>query len=255
MTTSTEGLERRMFLRGALATAAMVPLGGFLASCASSGTTTLSTSSTSAAATGSGATSGGATRSGSGDAMDKSNPFGVAKGSKVDAVIFNGGYGVAYAEFAGKAVEKEQAGTTVKVSLTTHHLAGAAAALRRWQPARRDRRQRCRLDRPGPVEQRRGRHLVSVGIVERERDEVPDQGGFPDDRGSGAVGDRQLVVSVYVAVQHRCEAYIVPLKSANAPGRQEFLRAMLSHDAVNTSASERSAASSSRRRARTARRP
>ncbi|MDQ2737860.1 MAG: N-acetylglucosamine/diacetylchitobiose ABC transporter substrate-binding protein, partial [Actinomycetota bacterium] len=116
-------LERRMFLRGALATAAMVPLGGFLASCASSGTTTPSTSSTSAAATGratdSGATSGGATGSSSGNAMDKSNPFGVAKGTKVDAVIFNGGYGVAYAEFAGKAVEKEQAGTTVKVSPTT----------------------------------------------------------------------------------------------------------------------------------------
>lgn len=126
-------LERRTFLRGAVATAAIVPLGGFMASCASSGTTTpsSSTSSTNAAAStpavasggsgssASGSASGSMTGSSSGGAMDKTNPFGVAKGSKVDAVIFNGGYGVDYAQFAGKAVEKEQAGTTVKVTPTT----------------------------------------------------------------------------------------------------------------------------------------
>ena len=44
----------------------------------------------------------------------------MAANSNVDAVIFNGGYGVDYAEFAGKQVEKVQAGSTVKVTPATN---------------------------------------------------------------------------------------------------------------------------------------
>lgn len=120
-------VERRTFLRGALATAAMVPLSGFLASCASSGVDAPS-STTSAGGAGSGASvapSGSAAPSGSGagssgaPAVDKDNPFGMAASSSVDAVIFNGGYGVKYTEFAAQQVEKKQAGSKVKVTPTT----------------------------------------------------------------------------------------------------------------------------------------
>jgi N-acetylglucosamine transport system substrate-binding protein len=91
-------IERRTFLKGALAAGALLPLSGFLASCAASGSTS----------------SGGAT-----GAVSGKNPFGVAKNSTVDAVIFNGGYGVDYAKFAATVLEKEQAGVKVKVSPST----------------------------------------------------------------------------------------------------------------------------------------
>jgi N-acetylglucosamine transport system substrate-binding protein len=94
-------LGRRDFLRGSLAAAALAATGS-LASCATSGTGT-STSSTSAPA---------------GQVSD-TNPFGVQSGTTVDAVIFNGGYGVDYAEFAAKQVEAKQSGVTVKVSPVT----------------------------------------------------------------------------------------------------------------------------------------
>ncbi len=122
-------LERRTFLRGAVATAAIVPLGGFLASCASSGTTPPSTTSTSTptsvpaasggASAGAGSSSSGGAASGGGGAANKTNPFGMAANSTVDAVIFNGGYGFDYATFAGNEVAKMQKGSTVKVSQTT----------------------------------------------------------------------------------------------------------------------------------------
>ncbi|MDQ6659078.1 MAG: N-acetylglucosamine/diacetylchitobiose ABC transporter substrate-binding protein [Actinomycetota bacterium] len=125
-------LERRSFLRGALATAAIVPLGGFLASCASSGTNTPSTTSTSAPATSTPAATGGASAGGAsaggassapassgGGAGNKTNPFGMAANSSVDAVIFNGGYGIKYTQFAAGVVEKAQKGSTVKVTPTT----------------------------------------------------------------------------------------------------------------------------------------
>ena len=51
--------------------------------------------------------------------MSDTNPFGVESGSTVDAVIFNGGYGIDYAEFAGKQVEAKQSGVTVKVTPVT----------------------------------------------------------------------------------------------------------------------------------------
>ncbi|MGK9146692.1 N-acetylglucosamine/diacetylchitobiose ABC transporter substrate-binding protein [Plantibacter flavus] len=91
-------LQRRDFLRGALATAILLPLGGTLASCVGGG--------------------GGATTTGG--PVSAGNPFGMAANSTVDAVIFKGGYGIEYTEFAGKLVEKQQAGSTVKVTAATN---------------------------------------------------------------------------------------------------------------------------------------
>ena len=88
-------------MRGSLAAAALAATGS-LASCATSGTGT-STSSSSAPA---------------GQTSD-TNPFGVKSGTTVDAVIFKGGYGIDYAEFAGKQVEAKQSGVTVKVTPVT----------------------------------------------------------------------------------------------------------------------------------------
>jgi N-acetylglucosamine transport system substrate-binding protein len=96
-------IPRRHFLRGSLAAAALLPASGFLASCASSGTGNSS---------GSGSASKGT--------VSASNPFGVAKGSTTEAVIFNGGYGIDYAKFAADQMQKEQSGTTVKVSPVTN---------------------------------------------------------------------------------------------------------------------------------------
>jgi N-acetylglucosamine transport system substrate-binding protein len=101
MDISVKALGRRDFLRGSLAAAALAATGS-LASCATSGTGT-STSSSSAPA---------------GQTSD-TNPFGVQSGTTVDAVIFNGGYGVDYAEFAAKQVQAKQSGVTVKVTPTT----------------------------------------------------------------------------------------------------------------------------------------
>jgi N-acetylglucosamine transport system substrate-binding protein len=94
-------LARRDFLRGSLAAAALAATGS-LAACATSGTSS-STQSSSAPA---------------GQVSD-TNPFGVESGSTVDAVIFNGGYGIDYAEFAGKQVQAKQSGVTVKVTPVT----------------------------------------------------------------------------------------------------------------------------------------
>ena len=96
-------IPRRHFLRGSLAAAALLPASGFLASCASSGTGNSS---------GSGNQSKGK--------VSANNPFGVAKGSTTEAVIFNGGYGIDYAKFAGQQMQKQQPGTTVKVSPVTN---------------------------------------------------------------------------------------------------------------------------------------
>jgi N-acetylglucosamine transport system substrate-binding protein len=101
MDINTRPLARRDFLRGSLAAAALAATGS-LAACATSGTSS-STQSSSAPA---------------GQVSD-TNPFGVESGSTVDAVIFKGGYGIDYAEFAGKQVEGKQQGVTVKVSPTT----------------------------------------------------------------------------------------------------------------------------------------
>jgi len=95
-------LRRRDFLRGTLGLAALATTGS-LAACATSGT---------------GTTPGGSGSSAGGPVSD-TNPFGVKTGTTVDAVIFKGGYGIDYAEFAGKQVEGKQSGVTVKVTPVT----------------------------------------------------------------------------------------------------------------------------------------
>ena len=101
MDINTRPLGRRDFLRGSLAAAALAATGS-LAACATSGTGTSTASSPAA-----------------GGAVSETNPFGVESGSTVDAVIFNGGYGIDYAEFAGKQVGAKQSGVTVKVTPVT----------------------------------------------------------------------------------------------------------------------------------------
>lgn len=91
-------LQRRDFLRGALVTAVLLPLGGTLVSCVG----------------------GGGSPAATGGAVSATNPFGMAASSTVDAVIFKGGYGIEYTEFAGKLVEKLQKGSTVKVTAATN---------------------------------------------------------------------------------------------------------------------------------------
>jgi N-acetylglucosamine transport system substrate-binding protein len=91
--------DRRTLLRGALATAALAPLAGALASCGSSA-------------------GGGGTSSTSKSAT---NPFGLGATSSVEAVIFNGGYGYDYVTFAANQVKKQKgfSGVTLKVSPST----------------------------------------------------------------------------------------------------------------------------------------
>ncbi|MEV8145955.1 N-acetylglucosamine/diacetylchitobiose ABC transporter substrate-binding protein [Specibacter sp. NPDC078709] len=100
MSIQNKPLQRRGFLRGALATAVLLPLGGALASCAGGGTTTESKA--------------------PGGAVDPTkNPFGVADTGKLDAVIFNGGYGIDYVEFAGAIVKKNFPGLEVSIKPST----------------------------------------------------------------------------------------------------------------------------------------
>ena len=104
MSTNDKPLRRRDFLRGSLVAAALIPTSGLLGACATSGT---------------GSSSSGASSSAAANVSD-TNPFGMASGSSVDAVIFKGGYGIEYAEFAGKQVEAKQSGSTVKVTAQTN---------------------------------------------------------------------------------------------------------------------------------------
>ncbi|GAA1538122.1 N-acetylglucosamine transport system substrate-binding protein [Microbacterium ginsengiterrae] len=94
-------ITRRNLLRGATATALLLPFGMSLASCA--------------------APSGGGGDAGPQGEVTSDNPFGVAANATVDAVIFNGGYGVDYVENAGKIMEKNPGleGVTVTVSPST----------------------------------------------------------------------------------------------------------------------------------------
>lgn len=80
-------LDRRTFLRGTTALAAAAPFSGLLGSSAF--------------------------------AQDAANPFGLADGSTVDAVIFNGGYGIDYVEFAANLMQQNHPSVTVKVSPST----------------------------------------------------------------------------------------------------------------------------------------
>jgi N-acetylglucosamine transport system substrate-binding protein len=91
-------LDRRTLLRGTLASAALVSFSGALAACGAPGSDNEN--------------SGGGTKS-------ASNPFGMPKDGTVDAVIFDGGYGYDYVEFAAGVVGKEFADADLKVSATT----------------------------------------------------------------------------------------------------------------------------------------
>lgn len=105
--TTPDAIQRRSFLRFSAAAAVGGPLSISLASCAASG----SGPSTDA---GTAAGGGAATAEASAD-----NPFGVPEGSTVDAVIFDGGYGTDYAEFAGSIVEDLHEGVTVEITAST----------------------------------------------------------------------------------------------------------------------------------------
>lgn len=103
MSIEKKAIDRRIFMRGALAAAFAVPLAGTLASCAGSSSNS-----------GTPAAGGGATGK-----VSKDNPFGMADKATVDAVIFKGGYGIDYVDFAAKIMQKNHAGSTVKVSPST----------------------------------------------------------------------------------------------------------------------------------------
>jgi N-acetylglucosamine transport system substrate-binding protein len=81
--------DRRTFLKGTTALAAAAPFAGLLGS------------------------------TGSAFAQDAANPFGVAEGSTVDAVIFNGGYGIDYVEFARDLMAKNHPSLTINVAPST----------------------------------------------------------------------------------------------------------------------------------------
>jgi N-acetylglucosamine transport system substrate-binding protein len=88
----TKTFDRRSFLKGTTALAAAAPFAGLL------GSTAFSTGAF---------------------AQDAANPFGLADGSTIDAVIFNGGYGIDYVEFAANLLQKNRPAVTVKVSPST----------------------------------------------------------------------------------------------------------------------------------------
>jgi N-acetylglucosamine transport system substrate-binding protein len=100
MTTEKKAVDRRTLLKGALATVAVIPFSGALAACAGNGSNS-------------------APAKKAGGKVGASNPFGMTDKSSVDAVIFDGGYGTDYVSFAASVMQKNHAGSTVKVSPTT----------------------------------------------------------------------------------------------------------------------------------------
>ncbi|WP_406247652.1 N-acetylglucosamine/diacetylchitobiose ABC transporter substrate-binding protein [Microbacterium sp. M] len=101
MELTESSISRRTLLRGAAATALLLPFGMSLASCAAPG--------------------GGGGGGGPAGEVTSDNPFGVAANTTVDAVIFDGGYGVDYVENAAEimAGNKGLDGVTAKVSAST----------------------------------------------------------------------------------------------------------------------------------------
>jgi N-acetylglucosamine transport system substrate-binding protein len=95
-------ISRRNLLRGAATAALLLPFGATLASCAAP----------------SGGGGGGDKPAGE---VSADNPFGVAANSKVDAVIFDGGYGIDYVETSAKIMQgnKNLDGVSVKVASST----------------------------------------------------------------------------------------------------------------------------------------
>lgn len=103
-TPDADAIQRRSFLRFSAAAAVGGPLAISLASCAASG----SDPSTDAADT-----------EGPVTEVSADNPFGVAEGATVDAVIFDGGYGTDYAAYAGSIFEDIHESTTVEITAST----------------------------------------------------------------------------------------------------------------------------------------
>ena len=101
MELTESSISRRTLLRGAAATALLLPFGMSLASCAAPG--------------------GGGGGGGPAGEVTADNPFGVAANTTVDAVIFDGGYGVDYVENAAKIMAANEGldGVTAKVSAST----------------------------------------------------------------------------------------------------------------------------------------
>ena len=87
--------SRRVFIRGAAAAGMGVALAPYLTRVGIAGATTVPAG---------------------GDAV---NPFGMAENSTVDAVIFNGGYGIDYVEFAADIFSEVHEGSSVDVSPST----------------------------------------------------------------------------------------------------------------------------------------
>ena len=81
--------DRRTFLKGTTALAAVAPFAGLLGS------------------------------TGRAFAQDAANPFAVADGSAVDAVIFNGGYGIDYVEFAANLMKQNHPSLNISVAPST----------------------------------------------------------------------------------------------------------------------------------------
>ena len=95
--------NRRGFLRGAAAVGVGATLAPYLGKAGIVGATTVPPGGEGTAAAG----------------VDAVNPFGIADSSTVDAVIFNGGYGIDYVEFAADIFEQTHEGSTVEVSPST----------------------------------------------------------------------------------------------------------------------------------------
>ena len=92
--------NRRGFLRGAAAVGVGATLAPYLGKAGIVGATTVPPGGDGTAAAG----------------VDAVNPFGIAENSTVDAVIFDGGYGVDYVEFAADIFAQTHEGSTVEVS-------------------------------------------------------------------------------------------------------------------------------------------
>lgn len=101
---SQSTFPRRGFIKGLGAAAIAAPLASMLSSCA--------------AGTGGGE---GDIKQKSAAAKSKDNPFGMAENSKLDAVVFNGGYGIAYCEYAANVMKKKWPKTeSVSVKASNH---------------------------------------------------------------------------------------------------------------------------------------
>ena len=114
--------------------------------------------------------------------VDAVNPFGIADSSTVDAVIFDGGYGIDYVAVRRRHLRPDPRGLDRRGLAVDADRHRAAAPLRRRQPARPHRQLRCPGDRlqhdPRPARgphrrhrrpQPRGRHDPRHAVRRRAR--------------------------------------------------------------------------------------